>query len=382
MRWRTQYLVALVAAGSLAIAACTQAAPAPTAAPAPPKAAEPTKAAASTTAPAKPAEPTKAPAPPTAAPTKAAAQPTAGAKKLDYPEKGKTITVIVPWPAGNANDVLGRLMAAGLEKETGVPVVVVNKAGASTQTGMTEFARSRPDGYTLAVTSTPTTAMLYLDPDRKAIFSRKDFAPVAVGVVEPTGLAVKASSPYKSTKDLVDAAKAAPEKIKVGDAGFQTTSHLSTLALQRAAGVKFAVVHFDSSPLNVTALMGEHIDASMAGAVATLSLVKSGEVRMLGVTDTERSKYFPDVKTLPEQGYNIVMLLSRGMAAPAGTPKEIVDYLSATMKKVMTSNDTVKKAEEAGLTVRFMDAAAYAAHWDDLDRLMKPMLEEARAEQK
>jgi len=164
--------MATVVAASIIAVGCAGTPPAPT----------PTKAAAAapTTAPA--AAPTKAPAAAaTAAPTKAAA-PTAA--KLNFPEKGKTVTIIVPWSAGGSNDVYCRLLAPYLEKEMGTPFQVVNRPEASSQVGMTELAKAKPDGYTLGLNSLQTTISVYLDAERKAAFDRKSFQPVAVGIHE------------------------------------------------------------------------------------------------------------------------------------------------------------------------------------------------------
>lgn len=143
-------LLVALAAASLVVAGCSQPSPAPT----------PTKSAA---APAKAAEPTKAP-----AEQPRAAQPTAApAAKSDWPQKGKNITIIVPWAAGSPNDVFARMLAPYIEKELGTSVTVEAKPGAGSQIGMTELSKAKPDGYTLGVNSLKTTIATYLDPERK-----------------------------------------------------------------------------------------------------------------------------------------------------------------------------------------------------------------------
>ena len=169
--------VSAVASLALFAAACSSpAAPAPTtapAAPAAPKAAEPTKAPA-----AAPAQPTAAPAP-----------------KATYPEKGKAITMIVPFGAGGSTDIGARLLAVGMEKELGTPVNVQNKGGAGSQTGLTELAGAKPDGYTIGFANLPTANLVYSDPDRKANFSAKSFQPIGSQVVDPSAIGVAANSP-------------------------------------------------------------------------------------------------------------------------------------------------------------------------------------------
>lgn len=365
------YLAVGVMAITLLALGCAQAqpAPAPTQPPAAPKAAEPTKAPAAAPAQAPAAAPTKAPAPaPTAVP----------AKKIDWPEKGKTITLIIPYGAG-AMDTQGRIMAAFLEKELGVPVQVVNKAGAASQVGITEMVKSKPDGYTVGMTSLPAAYNTYLDPDRGAVYGRKDIVQVASQVFDSQSLAVKTDSPFKNVKDLVDAAKAKPEQVKVATAGLLGNDHLAVLAFEKVAGIKLASVHFTSGGEGTTAMLGGHVDsAGHTGGVFTPT-VKAGQARLLGVMDQERSKYYPDVPTFIEQGFNISVGSYRGYSVPAGTPKEIVDILAAAIKKGMESEDIKKKMEDANLLQRYLGPAEFTKFWDEFEAQVKPLLEANRA---
>jgi len=352
--------VSTVAALAVISAACSSpAAPAPTAAPK--------------------QEATKAPAAqPTAqapAPTKAAESP---AKKVSFPESGKAITIIVPFAAGGSTDIGARLLAAGMEKALGVPVQVQNRGGAGSQTGLTEIARSKPDGYTLGFANLPTANLVYTDPERKAVFSGKDLQPIGVQVVDPSAIGVSASSSYKTVKDLVDAAKGAPEKIKFGSDGPMTDDHLGIFQLEKASGVKFANVGFDGSAPNLAALVGGHIDASFGHVGDFVSPSKAGQVRVVAVADSQRSPFFPDVPTLQEQGYKVVNSSTRTLVAPAGVPKEIVDVLSAAMKKAMDEPDHKQKMQDAGLTLRYMDPAQASALWAEMDTLAKALVAEVR----
>lgn len=342
------------------------------------QAASPGSTPASTTATASLAEPTKASQPDTNA---AKPQPTvAPVEKTTYPEKGKTINLIVPF-SGGTNDTLGRLMAAFLEKELGTPTVVVNKPGATTQVGITDLAKAKPDGYTLAMTSQPTTILVYLDEERKAAFSRKDLMPIAAVVMEPNVFSVKGSSPYKTIKDLVDAARANPEKIKVGDQGHMSPTHLETVMLGKAAGTTFASVHFNGDGDNLAALLGGHTDVMVGGAATILGGWKAGDIRPLGVTGSQENKFLPGVKPLKDQGFDVPMVLSRGLLAPAGTPKEIIEKLAALSKKMTEDAEFNARCEQVGLTVHYMGTAEWSSHWDDLEKQVKPLLQEAKAQQ-
>ncbi len=365
-------LMAVLVVAGLVVVGCTQAAPAPT--PTKAAAAAPTTAPAGATAPAKAAEPTK---PSAAQPTTAAAAPT---KKVDFPQKGKAVTLIVPWAAGSSNDLCARLLAGYMEKDLGTPFEVVNKTGASTQVGMTELARAKPDGYTLGLTSTITTVLTYMDPTRKAAFAMKDFQPVAVTVSEAVAMSVKADSPYKTLKEMVDFAKANPKKLKLGDNGLGSPTHMVTLMLSKVAGAQFASVHFDGGSQNVAAMMGGHLDVSSASPSNVIGLMKNNEVRVLGIADDEENKLLPGVKTFASQGFNVVMPLTRGVVAPAGTPKEVVEILAASMKKATQDPEYIKKSEDTGQGIRFIGTEDFQKHWASLEQPAKDTIEEVQAE--
>lgn len=318
-----------------------------------------------------------APAPATAAPAKAAAAP---ATKVVYPEKGRTITIIVPWGAGGGGDLGARILAPLLEKEIGTTVEVVNKPGAAGQIGATELAKSKPDGYTLGMTHLPATINAYLDVERKATFTKKDFQPIALQVVDPAVVAVKATSPYKSLKDLVDAAKASSQKLKVGDSGILGEDNLSIIRLQQMASVKYAIAHFNGFGESLPALLGGHIDALFSNAGNFMASTKSGDVRLITVLDKEQSPFFPGVTTAASQGYDISSAASRGVSAPAGTPKEVVDALGVAIGKAIATDEHKKKMTDMGLAVRYMNSAQFSAYWDEVEAWVKPLVELAKKE--
>lgn len=346
-----------VLSAAIGLSACAPAAPAPTSAPAKP-AAEPTKA------------PAAAPAP-TAAPAPAA--------KAAFPEKGKAISIIVPYAAGGGTDLSARVVASQLEKELGTPVNVVNKPGAGGQLGLTELAQSKPDGYTIGSSVLPAVITTYLDPERKAVFNRERLQPVALHVADASAVAVKANSPFKTVKDIVEAGKAKPEQMKWGTTGILGNTHLNILQLQKVTGAKFAIVHFDGGNPMKTALLGGHIDAHFGSAGESLPQFKSGEMRFLGIMDKQRSSFYPNVPTLEEQGYALYAAGTRGYVAPAGTPMEVVNTLSAAMKKVMETEEHKQKMAELGLTIRYMDPKAYSEYWADFENQVKPLMELAKA---
>ncbi len=299
----------------------------------------------------------------------------AGAKEVVYPEKGKIITMIVPYAPGGITEVQARLMARFLEKTLGTPVQVIARPGADTQIGLTEFVKARPDGYTIVTTNLPTTFVSYLDPERKAIYGRKDLVQVANQVYEPQTLTVRADSPYKTLKDLIDAAKAKPESIRLGLAGHYNNDHLATLLFEQMSGARFNYVKYDGSTPAIPALLGGHLDGAPFTLGVWQSQVKSGEVRILGIMDKQRSKFLPDVPTFEEQGYKFYAGSQRGYSVRAGTPKEIVDKLAAAIKLGMEDEEIRQKMDTVWLTQRYMDPAEYTRFWNEQEAVVKPLLE-------
>ena len=295
----------------------------------------------------------------------------------DYPQKGKSIQMLVGNAAGGPTDLGARIMAAGLEKELGVPVVVVNKPGANGQIQLTQVASSKPDGYTFGTVNFPVTITGYLDPKRKATYNRKSFEPLALHVNDPNIFAVLSKSPYKTVKDLVEAAKAKPKTVTVSS-GMRNDEQIGIVQLQKLTGAEFAQVSFTQGTApSVVALLGGKIEVHCGHAADVLGHVKSGDVRVLGVMDDEESPFLPGVKTFEAQGYKVYSASSRGYLMPAGTPKEIVNTLSAAIKKVMATEEHKKKMAEMGLTLRYMDSAQLGKFWDDTEKMVKelePML--------
>jgi tripartite-type tricarboxylate transporter receptor subunit TctC len=347
---------------------------APAAAPAATKA--PEKSAAS--AGASPTEPPKvaAAAPTVSAPAKATEAP---AKKVDFPQKGKTITLNVPWSAGGPTDVGARLLAPLMEKELGVPVQIVNKAGAGSQVGLAEAAQAKPDGYNIAYANLPAILAIYLDPERKSTFVRKDFELVGLHVMDPGAVGVKADSPYKSFKDLIDAAKAKPDQIKGAATGIWGIADLMMYQVEREAKAKFAHVQFDGAGPAVTSLIGGHVDSHWGTVGDFLAYTKSGDVRLVGVADKQQSEFAPGVPTFDAQGIpNVYLNSSRGIVVPAGTPREVVDILSAAMKKAMADPEHKKKMAEMNLTLKYMTPQEFDAYWTEYEKLTGDLMKSAR----
>jgi len=284
----------------------------------------------------------------------------------DFP--ARPVQLMVAYPAGGSTDVAARIVAAIAEKQLGQTIVVVNRGGAGGQVGWTDMSRARPDGYYMGFINLPALNTVILDPERKAAFKADTFVPIINQVLDPGIIWVKADSPYKSLKDLLAAAKRTPNKISAGTTGILSDDHLAILMMEEAApGAVFRIVHFEGGAPQLTAVLGGHLDVAFDNVGTVFRRIRSGELRALAVMDTQRSRFIPDVPTMPELGYPTVISSStRGIAAPKGTPAPVVKKLQQVLKQAMDDPEHVKKMDEAGLTLRIMIGEEYAKYYREL----------------
>ena len=295
----------------------------------------------------------------------------------DYPTK--PITLMVPWAAGGGTDVGARILAAIAEKKVGQPIIVVNKVGAGSQVGMTELARAKPDGYYLGFASLPATNTIILDPERKAAFDVDSFLPIINQVLDPGLIWVKADSPYKTVKDLLDDAKRRQGQVRASTTGILGDDHLAILMMEKAAGVTFRIVHFEGGAQQFTATLGGQVDVSFDNVGSVVTKIRAGQVRGLAVMDKERSKFLPEVPTLGEVGFpNIISSSTRGIMGPKGIPDSVVKKIQDIFLTAMKDPDHVEKMEKVGLAVMPMLGAEYTKYFKDVHETCKAYMEEAR----
>ena len=279
----------------------------------------------------------------------------------------KPVQLMVAYPPGGSTDVGARIVASIAEKLLGQPIIVVNKGGAGGQVGWTEMVRQRPDGYYIGYINLPATNTVILDPDRKAIFTEKDFTPIINQVLDPGVIWVRADSPYKTVHDLIDAARKAPSTIRTATTGILSDDHLAILMTEEAApGAVFRIVHLDGGATQLKEIMAGNIDAAYDNVGSIAVRVKTGELRALAVLDDVRSKFMPDVPTMKELGYPTVMSNStRGIAGPKGIPAPLVSKLQDVLSKAMQDPDHVSKLENQGLGIKIMVGEEYARYFAD-----------------
>lgn len=287
-----------------------------------------------------------------------------------YPSK--PITFQVHNAAGGSTDVGMRILCNITEKILGQPMPVVNRVGGGGVVSYTQIARSTPDGYLIGSWASPVTAGIMLDPNRKVAFDRSDFTYIINHVYDPNVICVRSDSPFKTLPDLIKAAKNLPGKISMAVCGKLGDDHLVAVDLQRRAGVKFNIVHFDSSAPGMTAVLGEHVNVYLGNQGDVPTHMKNGTFRMLAIADNTKSEKYPNVPLLKDFGYPVVGASARGIAGPKGLPKHIVDTLEAAFKKATEDPVHIARMEQMGLPIRFMGSKEYT---DFLDQDFKRVAE-------
>lgn len=293
-----------------------------------------------------------------------------------FPEKGRAITIIVPYAPAGGVDFVARLIAAGLQKDMDTPVQVLNKPGAGAQIGLTELVRSKPDGYTLALVVKPTVLTHYLDKSRGAIYDRTSFQPVAMLYSVSYAIAVRKDSPYTDFKVFIDAARAKPGNIKVADAGLMTAPHIMLSLLERASKTSFTAVHFNGGQPAITSLIGGHVDAMSGGGSDFVPQLKSGELRLLAVTTSGEDPLMPGVPTMKSFGQDVLFATATGIAAPKGTPPDVVKVLETSLAKLAATDAFKKALLDGGITPTFSGAREYEQFWEKYDADVGPVIKE------
>jgi len=292
---------------------------------------------------------------------------------------GKTVRVVVPFAAGGTTDILGRVVAQILTDSLGGTFVVDNKAGAGGNVGAELVAKAAPDGTTLLLGTTGTAVTNQYLYKSMPYDSVKSFAPVALVGEVANVLAVHPSFPAKTLKEFVDYSKAqGPNKVSYGSPAIGGTGHLAMEYLSSLAGIKLEHVVYRGSSLVMKDLLAGHILDTMDNLPPYLQHIKSGALRALGVSTAKRWFAAPDIPTVAEQGYpGFDAAPWWYVAAPAGTPPEIVNRLSAEIVKGVTSEPVIKKIRDAGASELPGDAQALSRHMVAENAKWKKVIETA-----
>ena len=282
------------------------------------------------------------------------------ASAQNYPDR--PLTVVVPFTPGGVSDVTARPLAAAMSTQLGQPIVIDNKGGAGGAIGMAAVARAKPDGYTLmmALPSMITIPISDRISGRAPSFQINQFKPIARLTADPTVLAVRTESAWKTLADFVRDVRARPGAISYSTSGLYGTTHVAMEILAHAANLKMVHVPYSGGGQQINALIAGHVDATMQTPGAIAGQIAAGKLRILASMSRERVPSLPDVPTAAEQGFSGEFYLWTGLFVPTGTPDAIVNRLRVSAREA--SGHALFKTAMTGLNtpVQYLDSDDFA----------------------
>jgi len=288
----------------------------------------------------------------------------------DYPTH--PVTMIVPFPPGGVADITARPVAEAMGRILKQPVVVENRAGAGGGVGMQYVSRAKPDGYTILMALSSISIIPVADKvlGRDPMFQLDQLVPIARFTADPTVLVVRADSPYKSVKDLVEAAKKKPGGIPYGSSGNYGTMHVPMEMLNSVSGVQMLHVPFTGAGPAIVALLGGQVEALSTGPSTIMGHLKGGKIRVLATWGDARHPALPDVPTLKELGYDAQFSQWTGLFVPAGTPEPVIAKLREAAHAVVEDANFKQAMAKVETPVQYLDQPQFKAFWDrDAKRL-------------
>jgi len=280
-----------------------------------------------------------------------------------YPSR--PVRMVIPWPPGQATDLMARVMAQRVSEQWGQTIVPENRAGAGGMIGTDAVAKAAPDGYTILAASTGpiTTAPLV---QRTPYDPERDFAPVAMFIISPYMLVVRKDFPAKDAREFIAKVKAEPNKYTYASSGTGAAAHLITLMFLSRVGLDRITVHvpFQGSGPALTAVMAGQVDFAVDTLAATGPLVRQGNLRALGISLARGSTLAPGVPPLAEAadlpGFDVGAF--GGYMVPAGTPRPIIDRLAAECEKAMQAPEVKERYASIGVEMQPRGPDAFAAY--------------------
>jgi tripartite-type tricarboxylate transporter receptor subunit TctC len=281
---------------------------------------------------------------------------------LAQPYPARPVRLIVPFPPGGNTDIVGRMVAQKLSDSLGQQVYVENRGGAGGTIGAEAAARSPNDGYTLFFSTTGTLASAPSMQPGLRYDPLKDFAPISTLANAPVVVIIAASLPPKTLRELIEAAKAQPGALKFGSAGTGHFVHIAGEMFKTTAGVDLLHVPYKGVAQALIDLLGGRIDLMFDAFAQYEPHLQSGKLRALAVANPTRLRRLPEVPTTREAGLPDFVLASWfGLAAPAGTPREIVERVNAEVRKAVAAGDVVETMTKLGLEPGTSSPQQYSA---------------------
>jgi tripartite-type tricarboxylate transporter receptor subunit TctC len=281
----------------------------------------------------------------------------------NYPSQN--IKIIVPFPAGGTADTLPRIIAEKLRQKWNQPVIIENRSGAGGNIGAEAVASSQPDGYTL-LASPPGPIAINETLYKKLSFRPVDLMPVAVLGTAPNVLDVRPDFPARTLKELIDYAKANPEKVSFASQGNGSTSHLTAILFEKLTGTRMVHIPYRGTAPALQDIMGNTVDLFFDNLGSSMSLHLGGKLRILGVCGTERVSALPDVPTVREAGVtDFASVTWFALVAPKGTPGAIVTKLNSAVTDILKEPDVQAQFAKLGVQPTPMDIPATARFIDE-----------------
>ena len=282
------------------------------------------------------------------------------------PYPAKPIALVVPFPPGGVADIVARPAADAMSRYLKQPVVIENKPGAGGGIGMGFVAKAKPDGYTLLLALSSISILPEADKvtGRAPLYALDQFAPIARLTADPTVLAVRAESPWKTLQDFIADAKRRPGAITYGSSGNYGTMHMPMEMFATSAGIKLLHVPYTGGGPAVIGLLGGSVDAISTGPSTIIQHVKAGKVRVLASWGDKRLVSLPDVPTLSESGVDTIFFQWSALFAPAGTPAPVLAKLREAARAVASDQAFVSALATVETPVQYLDAPELQRFWD------------------
>lgn len=292
------------------------------------------------------------------------------ARATAYPER--PITFICPWPAGGTADMTMRALCSAAARVLGQTVVVENRAGASGMLGLRAMAGARPDGYTIG--QIPISVTRFSQLGTVPIDPMKDLTYLARTSGQTFGIAVRTDSPHRSLQDFVAAARAAPGRVTYGSAGIGGATHVGMEEFAHAAGIQLNHIPYKGGAPALQDLLGGQIDA-LADSSSWAPHVKAGTLRLLATWGDKRTQDFPDVPTLKDSGFDVVVAAPNGVGAPRGLDAAVEQKLRDAFRSAAASPEFAAACGKIDAPLMYLDGPDYARYIAEVYRKETQLIE-------
>ncbi len=285
----------------------------------------------------------------------------------------RPIQFIIPWAPGGGGTIDAQALQPHIEKAVRGSIQIINKTGGGGTIAWNYVANSAPDGYTVGIINPSFILTQYTT---KTGVSFKKVDPIIMVVDLPAVLAVKADAPWKTFKEFISYAKANPGKVQMGNSGMGANYHISILGIEMVTGVKFTHIPFKGSGPTITALLGGHVDGTVAEISSLLPFVQAKKFRFLVIGSEERNFAVPDVPSIKEEGYEQILIGPwYAYVVAKGTPQDRIKILHDGFKVAMDSKEYNDHYKKLGGVVKYMGPQALSPFLEQQDKYLKKIID-------